>query len=224
MTHKELRKKAGGKTEDDIMELKGTPLKDTPWYRRWLEGDEEAWESLVENYSPVVYHFCYQFTQRQSLAEEYTQEVFLKLYRNLPLLAHHTNIQLWLLRTAYHYCVDQHRRTRHELKYIRDLWMDLKEKWRKNTQEQHAVFKDCRKILRKAVNSLPENLRTVIIMREYLEMTYEEMAETLQIPVGTVKSRLNRARQVLAENIHEVIHKYHLEGTSWLVQTLVNKI
>ena len=202
----------------ELSELKGVPLKETHWYQRWLAGDEEAWEDLVACYTPSIYKFCFQFTRRRSLAEEYTQEVFLKLYRNLPRLGHHTNVWLWLLRTAYHYCVDQHRRYQHERKYLRDIWLELKGKWRRNQPEQSAIHEDCRRLLWEAVESLPLELRGVIFMREYLEMAYEEMAETLQIPVGTVKSRLNRARRLLMERIDEVAHAHHLAGTSQLFQ------
>ncbi len=177
------------------------PLAETEWYQRWLDGDPEAWEQLVQAYFPMIYQFCYHFTQRHCLAEEYTQEIFLKLFQALPRLGHHTNLKYWLLRTAYNYCVDAHRRMVNERKYLRRFWLEAREWWRVNVQEIHATHRDYRRILQRLIAALPEELRVVIILREFMELAYDEIARLLHIPLGTVKSRLNRARNLLYQQL-----------------------
>lgn len=200
--------------------LHGTPIGETDIYRQWLEGDELAWEKLVEAYTPMIYQFCLQFTQQPGLAEEYTQEIFLKLFRNLPHLAHHTNLKRWLMRTAYHYCIDQHRRQKHERQYLRNLWLEVKTRLKGSQQEALAEKADERRIILEALKLLPPDLRGVIVLREFLELAYDDIASTLQIPVGTVKSRLNRARHLLLQHIRQVTAKYDNERTQAIFQSL----
>ena len=216
---KETKSEEQAPSRELLDSLNGQPLGETELYRRWMAGDEFAWEQLVEAYSPMIYQFCLQFTQQPGLAEEYTQEIFLKLFRNLPQLAHHTNLKRWLMRTTYHYCIDQHRRQKHERMYLRSIWLELKSLIRGNHQERVAERSDGRRIIFEAVRRLPPDLRGVIVLREYLELSYDEIAETLQIPVGTVKSRLSRARHLLLREIQTVVEQYGEEGTRALFES-----
>lgn len=180
-----------------------TPLATHRWYRRWLDGDPEAWEWLVQAFTPMVYQFCYHFTHSPTLAEEYTQEIFLRLFQNLEKLGHHTNLKYWLMRTAYNYCIDAYRRQRYERRFLRRLWLEAREWWYTSIRAQERTFlsRDVRRALRRVLQDMPDELQAVLIMREFMDLPYEEIAQALGIPVGTVKSRLNRARNLLARRL-----------------------
>ena len=180
-----------------------TPLATHRWYQRWLDGDPEAWEWLVQAFTPMVYQFCYHFTHSPTLAEEYTQEIFLRLFQNLEKLGHHTNLKYWLMRTAYNYCIDAYRRQKYERRLLRRLWLEAREWWNASlhAQERTLLSRDVRRALRRAFQDMPDELQAVLVMREFMELPYEEIAQTLGIPVGTVKSRLNRARNLLARRL-----------------------
>ncbi len=202
----------------------GNRLDEHPDYQKWLAGDEEAWEKLVDTYYPMVFKFCYQFTRQHSLAEEYTQEVFLRLFRNMPYLGHHTNLKLWLMRTAYNYCVDAHRKKKNEMLYLRKFWKEIRDIWRLTPQSNMSDDKDRQKIVETVMERLPEDLQAILIMREYLEMTYEEMSDALNIPIGTVKSRLNRARKLFTQYLIELEFADSEEGTEALLRSLLYRI
>ncbi len=180
-----------------------TPLATHRWYRRWLDRDPEAWEWLVQAFTPMVYQFCYHFTHSPTLAEEYTQEIFIRLFQNLEKLGHHTNLKYWLMRTAYNYCIDAYRRQRYERRLLRRLWLEAREWWNASVyaQESAVLSRDVRRALRRVLQAMPDELQAVLIMREFMELPYEEIAQVLGIPVGTVKSRLNRARNLLARRL-----------------------
>ena len=135
------------------------PLVQTAWYHRWIRGDEEAWEQLVEVMGPVVYQFCFHFTQHRTTAEELTQEIFIKLLQNLPRLGHHTNLKCWLLRTAYHHCVDWHRRQKHERKFLQRWWREATTRFYTSVQEQLALQRDVQRVLRMLIKALPPELQ-----------------------------------------------------------------
>jgi RNA polymerase sigma-70 factor (ECF subfamily) len=180
-----------------------TPLAANRWYQRWLDGDPEAWEWLVQTFTPMVYQFCYHFTHSPMLAEEYTQEIFIRLFQNLEKLGHHTNLKYWIMRTTYNYCIDAYRRQRYERRFLRRLWLEAREWWHASlyAQEHTLLSRDVRRALRRALRAMPDDLQAVLIMREFMELSYEEIAQALGIPVGTVKSRLNRARNLLARRL-----------------------
>ncbi len=182
-------------------------LTDGELARRCRSGDESAWVTLVERYQRRIWHVAYQFTGRSDEAEELTQEIFLHLLSALGNFDSSGSLQAWIQRVARNYAIDHYRRRRRE----RSLVVDGEEfdhavlfTWDPaETTDPHRSLqqKDLSTWLRKAIDRLPVELGQAVILRDLQEMTYDEMADALKVPLGTVKSRINRGRIELARRL-----------------------
>lgn len=166
--------------------------------KRCLNKDEQAWKKLIDKYGNLVFNICLQFTGKSEVAEELTQDIFIKVYKNLYILKKHPNFKWWLIKTAKNQCIDYYRRNKKEKGNI-----DFKKVSNflifKKDSEREILFSEKVKILHKGILKLPVSLRTLIILRDIQELSYEEIAKMLKIPLGTVKSKLNRARITLVK-------------------------
>lgn len=174
-----------------------------------LLGDTYAWEALVRSQQRRVYSLCYRFTGSASAAEDLTQEVFLKVYRNLrsfdPAKA---SFGVWLTALTRNLLVDHYRRSRMErmsesldesasgeadgptrAERLQDT---------RGGQERHVAGAELRVKIQHALAQVSPELREAVILRDLEDMDYREIAETLCIPQGTVKSRISRGRAELA--------------------------
>lgn len=161
------------------------------------QGDAAAWEALVRTHERRVFNSCYRFTRSDSEAQDLTQEVFLRIFRNAKVFRPENDgaFTIWMLRMTRNLLIDDYRRKRY------DRMTD------KLSREPHCsasrpdrllAAREIRRRLDAAIAQLPLGLRKVIVMREIEEMDYRQIAKSLGIPEGTVKSRLNRARAELA--------------------------
>jgi len=176
---------------------------------RCLQGDAVAWEKLATGQHRRVYGICYRFTNSQSEAEDLTQEVFLKMFRNLgnfdPAKGGFTT---WLTTLTRNLLVDNYRRTRMErvsdsLDETYDGEEDGPTKGDKladggKSQEQHVAGLELRAQIQQALAQVSPDLREAVILRDLEDMDYKEIAEILGVPQGTVKSRISRGRAELA--------------------------
>jgi len=176
---------------------------------RCLKGDAEAWEKLATGQHRRVYGICYRFTNSQSEAEDLTQEVFLKMFRNLgsfdPAKGGFTT---WLTTLTRNLLVDNYRRTRMErasdsLDETYDGEEDGPTKGDKladggKSQEQLVAGLELRAQIQKALAQVSPDLREAVILRDLEDMDYKDIAEILGVPQGTVKSRISRGRAELA--------------------------
>jgi RNA polymerase sigma-70 factor (ECF subfamily) len=168
--------------------------------RRCAGGDEEAWRVLVGRFQRKVWNVAYQFTGRADEAEELTQEIFLHLLSALRTFDASGSLPAWLQRVARNYAIDHYRKRRRE----RSLVVDGEESEElvavardtKGGGDPHRALeqKDLAAFLRRVLDRLPSELGQAVILRDLQGMTYEEMASLLEIPLGTVKSRINRGR------------------------------
>jgi RNA polymerase sigma-70 factor (ECF subfamily) len=170
---------------------------------RCLSGDETAWEELVRLYTRQVYGLCYRFTGSGSEAQDLTQEVFLRVFRTLrSFRAAEGSFATWLTRVTRNLLIDHYRRSR------QDRATDSIEEQLPMLEEcgpaaamrpDHAVAgREASEILQRTLGRLSPDLREAVILRDLQEMEYREIAEALEIPEGTVKSRINRGRVELA--------------------------
>jgi RNA polymerase sigma-70 factor, ECF subfamily len=172
------------------------PKEDLLLLKKGSEGDEFAWQSIVHKYSNLVFNICLQFTGNVQIAEELTQDIFIKVYKNSHELAHHPNFKWWLIKTSKNRCIDYYRK--HKAEKLKVDTEKVADKLAvKENAEKNVLFSEKVKLLHKAIMRLPLSLRTLIILRDIQEMAYEEIAKMLKIPLGTVKSKLNRARAEL---------------------------
>jgi RNA polymerase sigma-70 factor (ECF subfamily) len=169
---------------------------------RCLAGEQGGWEDLVKTYTKRVYGICYRFTGRDNEAQDLTQEVFLRVFRSLnSFRAGEGSFTVWLTRLARNLLVDHYRRTRQErvTDAIEDKLPILEEKTAQHSRTDGLLAgREAGELLQAALTRLSPELREAVILRDLQEMEYREIARTLNVPEGTVKSRLNRGRAELA--------------------------
>jgi RNA polymerase sigma-70 factor (ECF subfamily) len=173
---------------------------------RCLNGDQAAWEAIVRMYRRKVFNVAYKFVGRHDQAEDLTQDVFLKLYKSLDTFDRRANFQTWLISVSRNLCIDHYRAVRKERETInRDVdpsdFAPASPDTRVDTQLEQ---RDRVKLLRKALDKLAPTLRTAVMLRDIQELTYQEIADRLHLPEGTVKSRINRGRTELARQIQRL--------------------
>jgi len=170
---------------------------------RCLAGDEGAWEDLVKTHTRRVYAICYRFIGKDSEAQDLTQEVFLRLFRTLKSFrAGEGSFTVWLTRMTRNLLIDNYRRTRQEriTDSIEDQLPMLEERAAGTGGRADGLLagREASELLQGALQRLSPELRETVILRDLEELEYKEIAETLGVPEGTVKSRLNRGRAELA--------------------------
>jgi RNA polymerase sigma-70 factor (ECF subfamily) len=174
--------------------------------QRCLQGDELAWESIVQQYRRKVFNVAYKFVGRHEEAEDLTQDIFIKIFKSLGTFDRRANFQTWLISVSRNLCIDHYRSVRQERQAI-DHQIDPNELSPvahepgpiAAIEQQDRVL-----LLREALAALPESLRKAVLMRDIQELTYQEIADKLHLPEGTVKSRIKRGRTELARQIRRL--------------------
>ena len=153
-----------------------------------------------------VFNIAYKFVGRHDMAEDLTQDVFLKLYKSLDTFDRRANFQTWLISVSRNLCIDHYRSVRKERETInRDVdAADLHPVSREMAADTILERRDRVVLLRQALDKLAPTLRTAVMLRDIQELTYQEIADQLRLPEGTVKSRINRGRTELARQIQKL--------------------
>jgi RNA polymerase sigma factor (sigma-70 family) len=171
--------------------------------QRCLKGDQAAWEAIVRQHWRKVFNVAYKFVGRHDEAEDLTQDIFLKIFKSLDTFDRRANFQTWLISVSRNLCIDHYRSVRKERETI-DREVDTSELAPANPAPGPIAALEQRDrvmLLRQAMTALPDTLRTAVMMRDIQEMSYQEIADTLRLPEGTVKSRINRGRTELARHV-----------------------
>jgi RNA polymerase sigma-70 factor, ECF subfamily len=173
---------------------------------RCLAGDQAAWEDIVRLHRRKVFNIAYKFVGKHDLAEDLTQDIFLKLYRSLDTFDRRANFQTWLISVSRNLCIDHYRSVRKERETMnRDVDPStLMPASKDRSAYAELELRDRVQLLRAALETLPPTLRTAVLMRDIQELTYQEIADKLEVPEGTVKSRINRGRTELARQIQKL--------------------
>lgn len=158
---------------------------------------------LVDTYSKKVFNLAYQFAGGYEEAEDMTQEIFFKLYNTLPKYDFNKNFTAWLLTLARNHLIDQYRRTKWEKKSRDNFNEHLLAADSHMNPEEDTLRKETKKLVWEGLNHLSGDIRMAVILRDIQGKTYEEIAEILSLPLGTVKSRVNRGRIHLAKILKE---------------------
>jgi RNA polymerase sigma-70 factor (ECF subfamily) len=167
--------------------------------RQCLEGRPGAWETLVNMYAKKVFNMAYQFCGSRQEAEDMTQDVFLKLYGSLAKFDFKRNFTAWLLTLTKNYLIDEYRRTKWEKTRRDDFNDQLLSQSSLRSPEENLDRKEIREVVWQGLKHLSSDMRMAVVLRDLQGHSYEEMAQILRLPLGTVKSRVNRARLQLAE-------------------------
>lgn len=196
-------RKFGLTTERDI---------DKRLVERVQHGDKKAFELLFSKYQRKLMRLVSRLVRDQAEAEDVVQEAFIKAYRALPQFRGDSAFYTWLYRiginTAKNYLVTQGRRaptstdadveeaeTFDDGEHLRDI----------NTPESMLATKQIAQTVNQAMESLPDELRTAISLREIEGLSYDEIADVMQCPIGTVRSRIFRAREAIAEKLRPLL-------------------
>ena len=172
-----------------------------------LRGDQEAWGRIVQRYRRKVFNVAYKFVGRHDLAEDLTQDVFLKMFKALGTFDRRANFQTWLISVSRNLCIDHYRSVRKEREMV-DRNVDAADVSPVSSEPDALVTlerSDRRTRLHDALAQLPDTLRTAVMLRDIQELTYQEIATRLDLPEGTVKSRINRGRKELARQIRRLM-------------------
>ena len=192
-------------------DLPATPPSEAPreieaLIQRCLQGDQLAWDAIVQQYRRKVFNVAYKFVGRHEEAEDLTQDIFIKIFKSLGTFDRRANFQTWLISVSRNLCIDHYRSVRQERQAI-DHQIDPNE-LSPVAHEPGPIAaieqQDRVVLLREALAELPESLRKAVLMRDIEELTYQEIADRLHLPEGTVKSRINRGRTELARQIRRM--------------------
>ena len=179
---------------------------------RVQRGDKAAFDLLVVKYQRKIFRLLSRLIRDTAEIEDVAQAAFVKAYRALPNFRGDSAFYTWLYRiainTAKNYLVSQGRRaptstqadvedaeTFDDGDHLRDL----------NTPDSMLVTKQVAEAVNRAIDTLPEDLRTAIVLRELEGLSYEEIAESMQCPIGTVRSRIFRAREAIALELRPIL-------------------
>ncbi len=175
--------------------------------KRVQKGDKGAFDLLVLKYQHKIVNLVMRYVRDPELALDITQEAFIKAYRALPRFRGDSAFYTWMYRiavnTAKNHLAAQRRRPMDvELDMQDPEQYDLHAKLKEtDTPEGVTLSNELKETVERAIASLPEDLRTAIILRELEGMSYEEIAQTMECPVGTVRSRIFRARDAISKKV-----------------------
>jgi len=168
-----------------------------------VQGNEGAWKMLVNAYSKKVFNLAYQFAGSYEEAEDMTQDIFFKLHSSIEKYDFEKNFTAWLLTLARNHLIDQYRKTKWEKKSRDEFNEHLLSADSRSCPEEGVMIQESKKIVWEAFNHLSSEIRMAIILRDIQGKKYEEIAEIMDLPLGTVKSRVNRGRLQLAKILKE---------------------
>jgi RNA polymerase sigma-70 factor (ECF subfamily) len=175
---------------------------DAQLVERCLAGQDTAWEDLVKLHTRRVYSICYRFTNSDAEAQDLTQDVFLRVFKNLKSFrAGEGLFVVWLTRLTRNLLIDHYRRTRMDraTESIEDQVKVLEETTAMLSRTDGMLAgREASEVLQAGLQKLSPELRETVILRDLEELEYREIAQVLNVPEGTVKSRLNRGRAELA--------------------------
>ncbi len=180
---------------------------DNKLVKRVQKGDKGAFDLLVLKYQHKIVNLVMRYVRDPELALDITQEAFIKAYRALPRFRGDSAFYTWMYRiavnTAKNHLAAQRRRPMDvELDLQDPEQYDLHAKLKEtDTPEGVTLSNELQEIVERAIAALPEDLRTAIVLRELEGMSYEEIAQTMECPVGTVRSRIFRARDAIGKKV-----------------------
>ncbi len=172
------------------MKHKGEPLLDSALIRRCQAGDEDAFAQIFEGYKNLVFHTAFLMVNSTDEAEDILQDVFIQVYRSLnsydPTKGAFTT---WLYRITVNMCLNRRRHWTFSVARLDDI--------HERNLPRVSIEDESHTEIPQALNKLSVKLRAVVVLRFYFELSYAEISEVLNLPLGTIKSRLNLALRTL---------------------------
>ncbi len=178
--------------------------------QRARKGDQKAFEALLNKYKNLVYHVMMRMVRNPQEAEDLSQEAFIKAFNALNSFNEEYAFSTWLMKIATNNCIDFLRKKKlrtysidEPIQYKEEqVQMELPDQ--EPTPEKQLLSDERSKMIDEAIESLPPRYRYVIVLRHKEEKSYEEIADILKLPLGTVKARIFRAREMLNKHIKDL--------------------
>lgn len=186
--------------------------------RRAARADTAAWNEIIERYGSRIYNLALRFASSSGEAEDLTQDIFLKLFRNLDRYRGDVPLVAWALRLSRNLCIDHYRsqRARREKEFVSDEVLEHIPGSEDPGARSQAL--EDRRLIYASLAEMPAGQAEVVVLCDLQGFTYEEIAAFYEVPVGTIKSRLNRARRNLLKQLERRLG--FGPGRSALSQTL----
>jgi RNA polymerase sigma-W factor len=185
-----------------VQELKS---EDRVLIERCLKGEERAFEELLDKYKTAVFSICYRMVRNRMDAEDLSQEAFIRTFSVLDRYDPSYPFSSWLFRITSNLCIDFLRRRRGDMvsldQPIEGAEGNIQRQLPAGTikPDREVETKEMMATLEDAISRLPEHYRIIVVLRHQEQMSYEEIADNLGIPLGTVKARIHRARNMIKE-------------------------
>jgi RNA polymerase sigma-70 factor (ECF subfamily) len=177
--------------------------------RRCLAGDEKAYRELVEMYQGQVFSLALRMVRRREDAEDATQETFVRMFRALERYDTDRPFAAWLMTIASRLCIDQIRRRRVNPVSLTQTEPGSDEAYEMDVEDpgpgpdEITSHSEEERRSNELIQSLPPHYRVVVVLRHLQDLSYEEIAQALNLPLGTVKARIHRAREILKLRLEE---------------------
>ncbi len=171
------------------------------------EGNQQAFEELMRKYHSLIFNLIYRMVGNREEAEDLVQETFVKAFRSLKSFNEEFAFSTWLYKIASNHTIDLLRKKRLQLLSLdepvrtREGEMSREYPDENFNPERTLITSESTRIIFQAIEALPEKYRTIISLRHKEDKSYEEIGQILNIPIGTVKARLFRARELLRKEL-----------------------
>lgn len=178
-------------------------LEDDKYVEQALKGNESAYAKLVDKYERSIYFHIRKMIKEKELVEDLVQEVFMKAFHNLTSYSNEYAFSTWLYRIATNHTIDYLRKKKLQTLSIdqpyktRDGDMEMQLPDTNFATDEPVIKKERKNMVQDAIHNLPEKYKVVIQMRHMEEKSYQEISEILDLPLGTVKAHIFRARELL---------------------------
>jgi len=181
---------------------------DAQLVQQCLQGDGSAWEELVRRHTRRIFNICYRFTGNSTEAEDLSQEVFLRVYRTLASYrSAYGGFATWMTSVTRNLLIDHYRRTKRDriTDSLDDKMAIVENKESAGRRpDQQALLGELSRQVQAALTRLSPELREAVILRDLQQLEYAEIRQVLEVPEGTVKSRINRGRIELARILQQM--------------------
>ena len=178
-------------------------LSDEKLILRFQEGDINAYNELVKRYKDRLLNFVFRYFNNREQAEDVVQDTLIKLYTHASYYKNIAKFSTWIFTIAKNNALTELRKNKR--KQTDSLWTDDGKVIDINSKDQSLDRKVQNEIaidqLNKFLDEIPENFRMAVVLRDFQELSYDEISKILEIPIGTIKSRINRGRIQLAEKM-----------------------
>jgi len=187
-------------------------IPDIELIKRALAGDQQAYREILKRYRAPLYNLLYRMVRNKMETEDLVQEAFIKAFSSLATFNDEYAFSTWLYKIAINNCIDHFRKRRLKT-YSLDKPIDSRDGKIKrefadssNQPDNTLLSKEKDKLIKEAIQNLPEKYRISIVLRHNEDKSYEEISQILNIPLGTVKARIFRAREMLKKQLKNKLY------------------